>query len=1388
MRSIIRDIYIKLPRYRFYDSPYPKSYGVDPKYMVRTRVEGQLRARLTNSNRSGSILVSGYRGVGKTSMVRRVLRDLKDAHYAENEIKAATWLGRQFKVLKERLFPKRKLFNPLFIDIEVNLAQDELDVRTILRVMATELLRTLIKLDNRPSSRRYNWHRFLRFSIASAALTAIWFFAPDTLSWTWLWKPVDDPYAFTHEFRQAILNWMNLAVRIGGPIAAGIVTFKAVKSFQRVRSPYYMEHSLDHLCERLQDLIERISSSVDEERQTGITPSSTIPLSMFRRKRRAFPMASIKEIELELIDIMERFGRLDNDPFPRKRVNHARAHEFNKRYLVFVVDELDKLVPRGFKSVWDKEREDPTDDAGPGATQPGLGPKGSDLYRERQEAVATLFANLKHFLNVAQAKFIFIGGHDLYDGVQADTSDRDPFFGSIFNQVIYVPTLLKEEQSNAHGPVRGLASTVERFIAEAILTEEQLTGAEKKSELSSLRHVQDALFATGTLPNTMVLPIQQALQNLGIYLTFRSNGSTKKLVQLFERSVQELTKAQIERMASTGAFISGRPFNPDVPASSVVTSTDGDANEGLYLRLSPIDQHAHGLLTHIYRPFLSELSRYYSALNDKNLVSFTYLLDHLFKYHSTAFSFFHLQLTPEIIAVDKIPDFHKFMDDTVQRLSANSIRQVDNGLFGFQFYTKLYNEISVLTKISDLDSAALNFSLDESLPVKQHFYRRLNQAQQMSDADRKDRKLSPMAISSIHHTLGDLHFFDQQLDDALAQYRAATHLLEDDVDGCLRGAALPATRMRRDIMNQFVKIKLKEILCLEKMKIFEVALAVSTQLTQDILRYVKQWQHLGTKDIGNWRLLTLALVHRLALLDKTARKGIEAKDLAGLEMYLYLIGQANRTPMHRHIPLEGAVHEHLGTVLFYSGLGIPQPLINLPAMGSAREAYARALSIALWGRRRLAFLSSIIWADVHALPELEKPRALHVANILSKYTDTLIADRVFGPIVVPRIPMRFEFEGIDVLPLLNHSVLGDITAHILATAKAYLVADSLFQAVFQVKKLLHLLLEHANRSSSAALPVATLDDLSDWAVNAVHAYNGRVDTMQLAKAREHLQQHSASEDWRLSALVSYSPEVREIELLRNEVYLKAGLIAGAAIRDMYEGEIGEVSSTFTRMRMLMVCIRVNWSMLDPSITAQFGFGGTPTAATVSNLHIAPNVQAGMLDVVRDALHACFSLMDGAQLYGTGFVANHSVLGKIKSHLGDWCLILQRMSADHRATILQQLQVLLGDRYSTRVDPMMYYSMAIGHFRRAISMHGRGKAYRRVMNDMYLLEDDYKDNFYHFCCAMERMQVSDPGTRGHNQRIEWLKQLTGHLAARNPGRKHVHGVVGQPGTASPVRYA
>jgi len=65
-------------------------------------------------------------------------------------------------------------------------------------------------------------------------------------------------------------------------------------------------------------------------------------------------------------------------------------------------------------------------------------------------------------------------------------------------------------------------------------------------------------------------------------------------------------------------------------------------------------------------------------------------------------------------------------------------------------------------------------------------------------------------------------------------------------------------------------------------------------------------------------------------------------------------------------------------------------------------------------------------------------------------------------------------------------------------------------------------------------------------------------------------------------------------------------------------------------------------------------------------------------------------------------------------------------------------------------------MAKQYFYSSIQAHNEGVAYQKMINNFYYLEDDYNDNFYQFCAALERFKINIG-------EVEWqIKKLKGEL--------------------------
>ncbi|MCB9295678.1 MAG: hypothetical protein H6559_21515 [Lewinellaceae bacterium] len=102
-------------------------------------------------------------------------------------------------------------------------------------------------------------------------------------------------------------------------------------------------------------------------------------------------------------------------------------------------------------------------------------------------------------------------------------------------------------------------------------------------------------------------------------------------------------------------------------------------------------------------------------------------MDHILKFHPFGFSWRNLELIPEIILINKEPNLRSFIGDLITFLSNTFLRVTITGVNQFKFYNKVANELKYISKISDISSAAFNFTLDESLLIKRHYKKKLEE-------------------------------------------------------------------------------------------------------------------------------------------------------------------------------------------------------------------------------------------------------------------------------------------------------------------------------------------------------------------------------------------------------------------------------------------------------------------------------------------------------------------------------------------------------------------------------------------------------------------------------------------------------------------------------------
>jgi hypothetical protein len=435
-----------------------------------------------------------------------------------------------------------------------------------------------------------------------------------------------------------------------------------------------------------------------------------------------------KDIETELMRILNSIQRV---PVLFTRIEP-----------LIIYDELDKITPNVHYSIQIKESEDP---------------KNSDKYKvKRQETITGILSSLKSYLSSSAAKFIFIAGRDMYDAALAGISDRQSILDSIFHDnKIYVPSFYSEAQDSS---INDISSMTENFICRYLLPEELLIMDKTKDNSPSLKSVNKYLKKKECIKDYERKRIIASLNSLFTYITYRSNGAPKKIVTLFEEFL------------TSGTY--GIISNEDNDIIVV-----GDNPDRLFLHLSYYTQYRLSFISYLVTPIFFKLSNYINEFSDKILVSVSYLVDHIFKFHKHAFSSQNLSLTPEIIDINKEPEFRPFIREILNELSVSHLRKILSGLHEYRFQSKIRAELSFLTKLSPLESAGLNFTLDESLESKRYFYTELDKVKQLYLVEKNNGIEFINSIAFYHMTIGDLHYYDQEYYKAIINYQEAIQRL-----------------------------------------------------------------------------------------------------------------------------------------------------------------------------------------------------------------------------------------------------------------------------------------------------------------------------------------------------------------------------------------------------------------------------------------------------------------------------------------------------------------------------------------------------------------------------------------------------------------------------------
>lgn len=828
--SKVKRINIPLPSFNFVHKSWFSGHidNSTPGFIIgRDRIIEKLKSWLTKEKTNGGVyLVTGYRGMGKTSFVNRVLFELvgepgfwvnsfgflsfifafasfflapsdnfiagipllgisllslwcichyykikekykkykfrvvagrryiqgkKDIHGIINYVKA-------FIAVWKKLEPKEwdRINNLIYgsnekekkyshISININLGQEILDERSILCVLTSQLCKKYRNYIASPIANAEIYFIFLLFSfvfLLSKSFASGFF--KDFPCFSQLNTLLD-------KIPCLINNTCISKIIILFPffILFFIVFFHQIRTYIQLRR-----------------LSKRLDAYYYQEKGSRIDSKDYITGRFTQKTAYKYGLANTREIESQLIDILDRIEK----------------HLFHPTFY-FVFDELDKIETP-------LEKRDPIPEF---SNERYLSSGGTS--RKRKFTVMHLLANMKYFTSTAKAKFIFIAGREMYDGFLADLTDRESAVSSLFNGVIYVESFCKNEKSE-----RDVMYNTEAFISRQLLPqifiEERVIDKFIECKLKDVTYVNidinlklyyeylisvysevvlDAkeygmeqrkdVFDEARISIDKIIVF---LYHFSAYLYHVSNGSPKKMRLTFESYVRPLRNKK-EFKLSTIVFKKRPLENTDVDIH-IPTSCK------YLLSFSEKEQRIIGFIHYISYP-VNQIITDADQFGDKLLVSASYLINHIYKYHTGGFSWRNIEQTPELLEVYKIPEFRSFINYILNYLTQTHIIQIPCGLFQYKFRKQISEEISLASKISEEVSAIFNFTLDESQTVKSHYYELLNSHIKTL----KDEKItSPDSLSGIHHILADLHMADEDYNNAIFEYQTALRVSGKD--------------------------------------------------------------------------------------------------------------------------------------------------------------------------------------------------------------------------------------------------------------------------------------------------------------------------------------------------------------------------------------------------------------------------------------------------------------------------------------------------------------------------------------------------------------------------------------------------------------------------------
>ncbi|MFD2113766.1 ATP-binding protein [Thiorhodococcus fuscus] len=728
-----------------------------------------------------------------------------------NRIKLAHHTRTLIYRIKQKKLRKR-LLNPL-IHVQVNLATEKsLDARTVLFNVSFLLHQELKRIERKTILRRsYTIAAFIAiFYLASASIIfladykLIYPFGNNTLDSSGLLQPISNLLSIILSSIGGILRSLStllfgnqdtdITIQIlrAGPLA-DLNSF-----FFGMLLPLYLSYiaysrlllTPSKIIRRLEGLIKRGRRT--EEMDQGLTTGAGLRIG----KRYTTPPLDAQQIEAELLDILADCRRI-----PRL---------FGRPDIVFVFDELDKISGTRIHDVQSAPSNQTFSSRPNNSTAfEGIADFPTWTTREiykRKERVDELLSTIKNFITEGEARFFFIAGREMLDSYQSELGSASSLYESLFNKVFEVPSLLTD--ASIRKPQRERISRLtEAFVCRRIMSPSTATYIwhcyntknkkypQKNAHLYRynlqyepyrLRTVYHWLCSRG-VEQYEARRIVFMLRHFVHFLVLHSWGNCKRLNSLFEHFIKPSNIA-----------------NPDTKSDRQKLGESDSESDNLVLQFGRMDQQRIMLASNLYVLLHHHFRRQHSSGADKLIVSVFAALQYLLKFHHFPFSRSQLDRMDEVLSIHRSPELNSAIDTLLTVVLRPHVRLIRNGLSRYRFIHGFEQEVRYIARISDIESAAFNFSLDANAGVKLHYQELLRRAEHRSQQWNAEPYIGTSTIADINITLGDLLTQEESFDQAAVHFQEAADILSPRISSSRSDVALEAK-----VLLQYIEALLK---------------------------------------------------------------------------------------------------------------------------------------------------------------------------------------------------------------------------------------------------------------------------------------------------------------------------------------------------------------------------------------------------------------------------------------------------------------------------------------------------------------------------------------------------------------------------------------------------